>query len=119
MERRNGDVAFGSMCRHRRLATDPFRRDRSSAAFSRAAARIGHPQIRNRGTFGGSLARTPDPSAELPAAVIALDGQIRLTGPWPSGPSRPSDFFSGFFTTTIGRGEVADRDNRPARGQVG
>ena len=47
---------------------------------SEAAAAIGDPQVRNRGTLGGSLAHA-DPSADYPAVMLALDAEIHMKGP--------------------------------------
>src|SRR4051812_26377389 len=73
------EVSLGALCRHRRLERDP---DVAASAplIARAAALIGHPQIRNRGTIGGSLSHG-DPAAELAAALVALQGRVRVVGP--------------------------------------
>ena len=76
---KNGMVEIGAMARHVTL-------ERSSdiAKFApliaRAMPHIAHPAIRNRGTIGGSLAYA-DPAAELPACLVALDGEIDIVGP--------------------------------------
>ena len=75
---KNGMVEIGAMTRHVTL-------ERSSdiAKFApliaRAMPHIAHPAIRNRGTIGGSLAYA-DPAAELPACLVALDGEIDIVG---------------------------------------
>ena len=48
--------------------------------LAEAAATIGDPQVRNRGTLGGSLAHA-DPAADYPAVMLALDAEIHLKGP--------------------------------------
>src|ERR1700745_2216531 len=53
---------------------------RAAPLIALALPHIGHPAIRNRGTVGGSLAFA-DPAAELPACVVALDGEIEMLGP--------------------------------------
>ena len=73
---------------------------------------IAHPQNRNQGTIGGSLAHA-DPAAELPALALALDATFQATGP--SGErarSRPRDFFLTYLTT------VARADRDPDRGAL-
>jgi CO/xanthine dehydrogenase FAD-binding subunit len=62
---------------------------------------IAHPQIRNRGTFGGSLAHA-DPAAELPAVAVALDATL-IAQSRGGGETRipASDFFLGVFTTAL------------------
>jgi carbon-monoxide dehydrogenase medium subunit/2-furoyl-CoA dehydrogenase FAD binding subunit len=70
-----------------------------------ATRSIGHPQIRNRGTFGGSLAHA-DPSSELPAAVMALDCTLVLESKVGERIVRAIDFFTGPYTTVLQAGEV-------------
>jgi carbon-monoxide dehydrogenase medium subunit len=70
-----------------------------------AASWVGHVQIRNRGTFGGSVAHA-DPAAEIPALALLLEATMTVVGP--SGPRNvaAADFFFGFLTTAIGDDEV-------------
>ena len=59
------------------------------------------PAIRNRGTLGGSLAHA-DPAAELPAALLALDGTVVVARRVQAGAtSRATDLFEGFFVTAL------------------
>ena len=70
-------------------------------------------QVRNKGTIGGSLAHA-DPAADLPAVVLALEGQI---GAASSGGQRTIDaegFFSGPFATALGQGEIITEIGIPA-----
>jgi CO/xanthine dehydrogenase FAD-binding subunit len=94
-----GRVRFGSMVRQRRLESEPLVRDRLPL-LTEAADHIAHLAIRTRGTVGGSLAHA-DPSAELPAAVLALDGEVkaRSAGGKRSIPAR--DFFLGALETAL------------------
>lgn len=66
---------------------------------------IGDPQVRNRGTVGGSLAHA-DPGADLPAAVLALDAGLRLVGPDGERTVPAREFFLGVFTTALAPAEV-------------
>src|SRR5262249_50450341 len=61
-----------------------------------AMPHIGHPAIRNRGTFGGSIAFA-DPAAELPACLLALGGEIEIAGPQGSRMVKADEFFKGLF----------------------
>jgi carbon-monoxide dehydrogenase medium subunit len=70
-----------------------------------AAAQIGDPQVRNRGTLGGSLAHA-DPAADYPAVMLALDADIHLRGPNGSRISKASDFFRGLFSVDLGPDEI-------------
>ena len=81
--------------------------------IARAMPHIGHPAIRNRGTLGGSIAFA-DPAAELPACLLALDGEVDAAGPRASAPSRPSDFFKGLFETALGPQDVLTAIRVPA-----
>jgi carbon-monoxide dehydrogenase medium subunit len=73
--------------------------------LAETAASIGDPQVRNRGTLGGSLAHA-DPAADYPAAMLALDADIRLRGPKGSRSVKASDFFRGLFTVDLAADEV-------------
>jgi carbon-monoxide dehydrogenase medium subunit len=73
--------------------------------LAKATPFIGHFQIRNRGTLGGSLAHA-DPSAEYPAVTVALDATLEVTGA--SGTRRipATDFFEATFMTAAAEGEI-------------
>ncbi len=66
---------------------------------------LGHPQIRNRGTVGGSIAHA-DPSAELPAVLAALDGQVVVRGPAGERVHAAGEFFTGYLATALDPTEV-------------
>jgi carbon-monoxide dehydrogenase medium subunit len=97
--RDNGSLVLGATTRHVTLERDPG----VAAAvplLTRVAPHIGHFQIRNRGTIGGSLAHA-DPAAELPGVVRLLDALIEVDGP-SGGRSIPAaDFFETVFTTAL------------------
>lgn len=82
----DGGLRLGAMTRHSALERDPFIA-RRSPLLAEAARFIAHPQIRSRGTVGGSVAHA-DPAAELPAVLLTLGGRVRLT-------RRPRDGESG------------------------
>ena len=69
------------------------------------AASIGDPQVRNRGTLGGSLAHA-DPSADYPAAMLALDADIHVKGPNGDRVIKAQDFFRGLFTVDLAANEI-------------
>ena len=75
--------------------------------LAEAAAEIGDPQVRNRGTLGGSLAHA-DPAADYPAAMLALDADIHLKGPKGWRAVKAREFFQGLFTVDLRAG----RDHR-------
>jgi aerobic carbon-monoxide dehydrogenase medium subunit len=103
--REEGDeVAIGALTRHRDLETSPVAREHS-AVLSHVAGQVGDPQVRHRGTIGGSIAHG-DPASDLPAAVLALGGELVLRGP--SGERRvaASDFHRGFLETALAPDEL-------------
>lgn len=66
---------------------------------------IAHPQIRNRGTIGGSLAHA-DPAAELPSVMIALDATFEVRGPKGARRMPAGDFYTGLFVTALQPGDL-------------
>src|SRR5262245_32108310 len=109
---KNGMVEIGAMTRHVTL-------ERSSdiakhaPLIAKAMPHIAHPAIRNRGTIGGSLAYA-DPAAELPACLVALDGEI--AGKGSKRTVGAGDFFKGLFETALGAGDVLTAVRFPAAG---
>jgi carbon-monoxide dehydrogenase medium subunit len=97
--REDGVLVVGATTRHVALERDP---DIGEAVplLRQAAPYIGHFQIRNRGTLGGSLAHA-DPSAELPAVAQVLDAEIVVTGPDGERRIPSADFFETVFTTAL------------------
>ena len=73
---------------------------------------IGHFQIRNRGTVGGSIAHA-DPASELPAVALALDAELEVAGANGTRTVPAADFFVGTWTTTIGEDEILTAVNFP------
>jgi len=114
VERLNGTVRLGSMCRQRRLETDPEITE-LAPLVSEAVAHVGHVQIRNRGTLGGSLVHA-DPLSELPAVLMALEGEIETTSTTGSRVIAASDFYVGTFTTTLEPGELLTSVSLPVPG---
>ncbi len=104
----NGGVRIGAMTTHTALAAAGL------GLVSAAAGRIADPQVRNRGTIGGSLA-APLPAADLPAVVLALEGTIEVAGP--GGATRSiaaADFFRGHMDTALAADEVITAIALPA-----
>ncbi|MHB8499745.1 MAG: FAD binding domain-containing protein [Candidatus Acidiferrales bacterium] len=100
----NGAIAIGAMTRHHQVATSDLVRDRSPM-LAAAAANIGFPAIRHRGTIGGSCAHA-DPAAEMPLLAVALQAEFVATSS--RGVRRlPADgFFISHFTTALEPDEV-------------
>jgi carbon-monoxide dehydrogenase medium subunit len=70
-----------------------------------AAAEIGDPQVRNRGTLGGSLAHA-DPAADYPAVMLALEADVHVKGPGGSRVIKAQDFFQAMFTVDLAPDEI-------------
>ena len=103
--RKKGDkLEIGAGTVHHDVATSALLRQ-ECPMLAETAATIGDPQVRNRGTLGGSLAHA-DPSADYPAAMLALDAEIHIKGP--SGPRavKARDFFRGLFTVDLAADEL-------------
>jgi aerobic carbon-monoxide dehydrogenase medium subunit len=73
--------------------------------LAEAAAEIGDPQVRNRGTLGGSLAHA-DPAADYPAVMLALDADVHIKGPGGWRVVKARDFFQAMFTVDLAPDEI-------------
>lgn len=96
---RDGAVRVGAMTRQREVERSTVIAE-TAPMIHAAMPRIAYPQIRNRGTFGGSIAHA-DPSAELPAASVALEGRFLLRSKRGERWVAARDFFIGLFTTAL------------------
>jgi carbon-monoxide dehydrogenase medium subunit len=92
-------VAIGSLTRHRDLEVSEVART-SVPLLAHVAGQVGDPQVRHRGTIGGSLAHG-DPASDLPAAVLALDATMVAEGPRGRREIAATDFFRGFLETAL------------------
>ena len=99
-----GRIEIGATTTHADIAASTLLRDKC-AVMAEAAAEIGDPQVRNRGTIGGSLAHA-DPAADLPAVVIALDADIVLKGKGGARTVKASAFFRGLYDVDLAPGEL-------------
>ena len=78
-------MRIGALARQRAAELSDLVRT-EAPLFAEAGGHVAHPSVRRRGTVVGSIAFA-DPSAELPAALLALDGEAIVSGPTASGPS--------------------------------
>jgi carbon-monoxide dehydrogenase medium subunit len=97
-------IEIGAGTTHYDVATSALLRN-VCPMLAETAADIGDPQVRNRGTLGGSLAHA-DPAADYPAAMLALDADIHIKGPDKSRVVKASDFFQGLFTVDLAGDEI-------------
>jgi len=89
---------------HHAVATSKLLQDRCPIV-AEAAATIGDTQVRNRGTLGGSLAHA-DPSADMPAVMVALDAEIDLRSAKGQRSVKATAFFQDLFTVDLQPGEI-------------
>jgi aerobic carbon-monoxide dehydrogenase medium subunit len=109
---RGGTLIIGALTRHAEVAESQEVKDAIPALASLAAA-IGDPAVRNRGTLGGSIANN-DPSADYPAACLALGATIVTN----MREVPADDFFTGLFETALGTDEMILRVAFPAPGRA-
>jgi aerobic carbon-monoxide dehydrogenase medium subunit len=98
--RRDGDtIAIGALTTHREIELSKELKA-ACPILPEAAALIGDPLVRNRGTIGGSVAHA-DPAADFPAVLLALDATIQVEGPKGRRTIAAGDFFKGLFMTAL------------------
>ncbi len=97
-------IRIGALTRHVAIERSSLVRERAPL-LAEAMPHIAHPQIRTRGTLGGSLAHA-DPAAELPAVMVALEATVILRGQGGERRVRAEDFFTGLFATALQPGEL-------------
>lgn len=103
--REDGDaLVIGAMTPHSVVQADPLIAEHASL-ISLATGTIADPQVRHRGTFGGSLAHA-DPAGDLPAVAVALDAFFVIAGANGRRTVGAADFFEGVFSTAIGEDEL-------------
>lgn len=103
--REEGDeIAIGPLTRHKDVAGSPVLRGHCGIV-AYAAGQVGDPQVRHRGTIGGSLAHG-DPASDLPAVVLALGGVLVARGPSGDRPIDALEFFTGVFETALAPDEM-------------
>jgi aerobic carbon-monoxide dehydrogenase medium subunit len=99
-----GKIEVGATTTHAEIAASALLRDKCPI-LAEAAAEIGDPQVRNRGTIGGSLAHA-DPASDLPAVAIALDADIHIKGKSGARTVKAAAFFRGFYDVDLAAGEL-------------
>jgi carbon-monoxide dehydrogenase medium subunit len=118
VSRSNGTLTINAMTTQRTVEQDAAAGE-AVPLLAQAIPLIGHFQIRNRGTVGGSIAHA-DPASELPAVALALDAELEVAGPGGTRRVPASEFFVGTWTTTIGEDEILSAVHFPVwSGNVG
>jgi aerobic carbon-monoxide dehydrogenase medium subunit len=108
VHRENGSWRIGAMTPHAELEHSP-----ELGIVSRAAATIADPQVRNRGTIGGSLAHG-DPASDLPGVLLACDGTVTAQGPGGQRSLAAEELFRGYLETALEPDEVLTEVRMPA-----
>ena len=113
IKRDGGTIVVGALAKHYEVATNA---DIKAAipALAWMASTIGDTQVRNRGTMGGSIANN-DPSADYPAALLALGATIATNKRKISA----DDFFQGMFATALDAGEIVTAIHIPVPEKAG
>jgi carbon-monoxide dehydrogenase medium subunit len=101
----DGDaIVIGAMTTHYDVVHDPLVAEHAPL-LAQATRTVADPQVRHRGTFGGSLAHA-DPAGDLPAVALALDAELRLLSPTGERTVAARDFFQDYLTTALGPAEI-------------
>jgi carbon-monoxide dehydrogenase medium subunit len=108
IQRENGSWRIGALTRHADLQDTP-----ELGLASRAASQIADQQVRNRGTIGGSLAHG-DPASDLPAVLLALEGEVSAQGPEGLRTIPATELFQDYLTTSLDHAEVITEVHLPA-----
>jgi aerobic carbon-monoxide dehydrogenase medium subunit len=116
--RDGGDhIAIGALTRHMDIETSPVLAEHVPL-LAHAAGHVGDPQVRHRGTIGGSIAHS-DPASDLPATTLALGATYVAQGPNGTREIAAADFFEGFLTTSLAADEMLTEIRVPKMGGAG
>lgn len=107
-------LAVGALTRHRDLQISPLLQEHCPL-LSHAAGLIGDPQVRHRGTIGGSVAHG-DPASDLPTVLLALGAELLVRGPAGERTVAAGTFFLGLFETALGPQDVLTEIRVPKLG---
>lgn len=117
ISRKGDSIRIGALTTHAELAASDDVRT-AAPALADAAAMVGDPAVRNRGTIGGNVAHA-DPASDLPTVLIALGATLISTGPKGERTIPADEFFTGIMTTALAEDEILTAVQVPvlARGQ--
>jgi aerobic carbon-monoxide dehydrogenase medium subunit len=107
-----GRIAIGALTRYADLVTSRLLVEHCPP-LADAAAHVGDPQVRHRGTIGGSVAHG-DPASDMPTILLALDADLVAHGPDGERTIPAREFFSGMFQTALGPNDVLTEIQVPA-----
>src|SRR4029077_14967823 len=114
----NGVIRIGALTTHAELARSADL-PRGATALADAAAQVGDPAVRNRGTIGGNVAHA-DPASDLPTVLVALDARLTVVGPDGNRTLDTGGFFQGMMATALKEHEILTGIEIPvhAKGQT-
>jgi aerobic carbon-monoxide dehydrogenase medium subunit len=116
--RDDGDhLAIGALTRHRDIETSDVVKEHAPL-LAHATSHVGDPQVRHRGTIGGSLAHA-DPAADLPATTLALGATYVAQGPGGTREIAAADFYQGFLESALAPDELLTEIRVPKMGGAG
>ena len=107
-------IAVGALTRHHDLQRSPVLQE-GCPILAHTAGVVGDPQVRHRGTIGGSVAHG-DPASDLPTVLLALDAELVARGPDGERTIPAGEFFRGLFETALGPHEVLTEVRVPRLG---
>jgi aerobic carbon-monoxide dehydrogenase medium subunit len=113
----DGEVAIGAGTRHFELENSDVARA-EVPLLPHTASRVGDPQVRHKGTLGGTVAHG-DPASDLPTALLALGGDVVVQGPSGRRSIPVTEFFLGFFETALEPDEIIVELRVPRTGSAG
>jgi aerobic carbon-monoxide dehydrogenase medium subunit len=111
------EVAIGAGTRHHELEKDAVA-GAEVPILSYTASQVGDPQVRHRGTIGGTVAHS-DPASDLPTALLALGGDVVVQGPDGRRSIPLTEFWLGFFETALSEDELIVEVRVPRTGSAG
>ena len=107
IQREDGHFRIGAMTTHRTVEFTP-----ELGLAARAAGTIADPQVRNRGTLGGTLAHA-DPASDMPAIMLAAEGSVTARGPGGQREIAAADLFQDYLTTSLAPDEIVTEVRLP------
>jgi aerobic carbon-monoxide dehydrogenase medium subunit len=110
-------IAIGALTRHMDVETSPVLHEHAPL-LAHAASHVGDPQVRHRGTIGGSIAHA-DPASDLPATTLAMGATYVAQGPNGTREIAAADFYEGFLTTALAPDEILTEIRVPKMGGAG
>lgn len=110
-------LAIGSMTKHRTVETDELIRSQAPL-LAEVTSHVGDPQVRHRGTIGGSIAHA-DAASDVPSALLALNGSVVARGPGGERVIPATELFTGFLESALAPDELVTEIRIPKFGDTG